>query len=264
MKPSRKPPDVVRIEDATVTIASNVILGPVSLRVHAGESWAVLGPNGSGKSTLLDLAGGIRHPTTGAVEILGGRLGSVDVREIRARIGFVGHHVAEAIPPTLLVRDVVLTGKRSTLVPWMQAFDDDDRRLADALLRRVRCEGLARRPLETCSQGERQRVMLARALFGRPELLLLDEPTAGLDLPGRELLLEALSTSSDTPTTTILVTHHVEEIPRTTTHAALLRRGVLVSSGPIDAVLTDANVTGCFDLPIAITERDGRWQAHAR
>ena len=202
-----------RVDDATVTLGSNVILGPVSLRVRSGQSWAILGPNGSGKSTLLDLAGGVRHPTSGVVAILGGRLGSVDVRAIRARIGFVGHHVAEAIPASLPVRDVVLTGKRSTLVPWMQTFEDEDRRLAGELLRRVRCEGLASRPLETCSQGERQRIMLARALFGRPELLLLDEPTAGLDLPGRELLLEALSSASDAPPTTILVTHHVEESP---------------------------------------------------
>ena len=264
MVPSREPSDVVCVDDATVTLGSRVVLGPISLQVRAGESWAVLGPNGSGKSTLLDLAGGIRHPTLGAVAILGARLGSVDVREIRARIGFVGHHVAEAIPPSLPVRDVVLTGKRSTLVPWMQTFDDDDRRLADGLLRRVRCDELAGRPLETCSQGERQRVMLARALFGRPELLLLDEPTAGLDLPGRELLLEALSSATATPPTTILVTHHVEEIPRTTTHAALLRRGLLVASGPIADVLTDANVTACFDLPVSVTAREGRWLAQAR
>ena len=264
MEPSREPSDVVCVDDATVKLGSNVILGPVSLRVREGESWAILGPNGSGKSTLLDLAGGIRHPTSGAVAILGGRLGSVDVREIRARIGFVGHHVAEAIPPSLHVRDVVLTGKRSTLVPWMQRYDDDDRRLADDLLRRVRCEGLAGRPLDTCSQGERQRVMLARALFGRPELLLLDEPTAGLDLPGRELLLESLASATQTPPTTILVTHHVEEIPRTTTHAALLRRGLLVASGGITDVLTDVNVTACFDLPISITARAGRWLARAR
>ena len=262
MEPSREPSDVVWVDDATVTLGSNVILGPVALRVRSGQSWAILGPNGSGKSTLLDLAGGVRHPTSGAVAILGGRLGSVDVREIRARIGFIGHHVAEAIPPRLPVRDVVLTGKRSTLVPWMQPFDDEDRRLADDLLRRVRCEGLASRPLETCSQGERQRIMLARALFGRPELLLLDEPTAGLDLPGRELLLEALSTASDAPTT-ILVTHHVEEIPRTTTHAALLRRGLVVASGAIAEVLTDANVSACFDMPISITGHEGRWQALA-
>ena len=264
MEPSPAHPDAVRIEDATITIASNTILGPVSLTVLSGHSWAVLGPNGSGKSTLLDLAGGIRHPTSGSVEIFGARLGSVDVRDLRARIGFVGHHVAEAIPAHLQVRDVVLTGKHSTLVPWMQTFDDQDRRLADELLQQVRCAELARRSLETCSQGERQRVLLARALFGRPELLLLDEPTAGLDLPGRELLLEVLSSTTDGYPTTILVTHHLEEIPRSTTHAALLRQGRLVASGPIERVLTDANVTACFDLAIAVSARDGRWSARAR
>ncbi|MGZ5212729.1 MAG: ABC transporter ATP-binding protein [Actinomycetota bacterium] len=263
MGPNRTP-DVVRIDDATVKIASNAILGPMSLTVRHGESWAILGPNGSGKSTLLDLAGGIRHPTSGIVEILGGRLGSLDVRDIRARIGFVGHHVAEAIPAHLAVRDVVLTGKRSTLVPWMQTFDADDRRLAEELLQRVRCEDLSRRALETCSQGERQRVLLARALFGHPELLLLDEPTAGLDLPGRELLLEALSSTTDTTPTTMLVTHHVEEIPKVATHAALLRQGRLVASGPIEGVLTDANVTTCFDLAISVSADDGRWRARVR
>ncbi len=255
--------NVIRIDDATIRIASNAVLGPVSLTIRCGESWAILGPNGSGKSTLLDLAGGIRHPTSGIVEIFGERFGSVDLRDIRERIGFVGHHVAEAIPPHLCVNDVVLTGKRSTLVPWMQTFDIDDRRLAHELLQRVRCEDLSRRSLESCSQGERQRVLLARALFGRPELLLLDEPAAGLDLPGRELLLEALSSTADASPTTVLVTHHVEEIPRTATHAALLRQGHLVASGPIGSVLTDANVTRCFDLAISVSEHDGRWRARA-
>jgi iron complex transport system ATP-binding protein len=255
--------EAVCIEGATVALASRTILGPVSLTVRSGESWAILGPNGSGKSTLLDLAGGIRHPTSGVVEILGGRLGSVDVREIRARIGFVGHHVAEAVPPYLPVRDVVLTGKHSTLVPWMQTFDAEDRRLADQLLQRVRCAELSRRPLESCSQGERQRVFLARALFGRPELLLLDEPTAGLDLPGRELLLEAISSTADDTPTTILVTHHVEEIPRTASHAALLRYGRLVASGPIGDVLTDRYLTACFDMAITVSIDEGRWRARA-
>jgi iron complex transport system ATP-binding protein len=256
-------PAVVRIDDATITIASNTILGPVSLTVRPGQSWTILGPNGSGKSSLLDLAGGIRYPTSGTVEIFGAHLGSVDIRGIRARIGFVGHHVAEAIPNHLTVRDVVLTGKRSTLVPWMQMFDADDRRIADELLRLVGCDGLSSRLLETCSQGERQRVLLARALFGRPELMLLDEPTAGLDLPGRELLLEALSSTADVSSTTMLVTHHVEEIPRSTTHAALLRRGCFVASGMIEDVLTDANVTACFDLAISVSSDDGRWRAQA-
>ena len=235
----------------------------MSLAIRSGETWVILGPNGSGKSTLLDLAGGIRHPTSGVVEIFGGCLGTVDVRDIRARIGFVGHHVTEAIPAHLSVRDVVLTGKRSTLVPWMQTFGDDDRRLAVELLRQVRCENLSGRSLETCSQGERQRVLLARALFGRPELLLLDEPMAGLDLPGRESLLEALSSTADASPTTILVTHHVEEIPTTATHAALLRQGRLVSSGPIQGVLIDANVSECFDLAISVSSEEGRWRAQA-
>jgi iron complex transport system ATP-binding protein len=262
--PPNLEPEVVRMDDATVRIASTTILGPVSLTVRHEESWAIVGPNGSGKSTLLDLAGGIRHPTSGIVELFEDRLGTVDAREVRARIGFVGHHVAEAIPGHFAVRDVVLTGKRSTLVPWMQAFDEDDRRRADDLLRRVGCTDLARRPLATCSQGERQRVLLARASFGRPQLLLLDEPAAGLDLPGRELLLEALSSTADASPTSMLVTHHVEEIPTTTTHAALLRRGRLVASGPIQGVLTESDMTACFDVPVSVSSRDGRWRAWVR
>jgi iron complex transport system ATP-binding protein len=257
-------PDVVRVVDATVRIASHIILGPVSLSIRHGESWAIVGPNGSGKSTLMDLAGGVRHPTSGFVELFGDRSGAVDVRETRARIGFVGHHVAEAIPLHFAARDVVLTGKRSTLVPWMQTFDADDRRRADTVLERVGCADLAQRPLATCSQGERQRVLLARALFGRPELLLLDEPAAGLDLPGRELLLEALTSTADATPTTVLVSHHVEEIPRTATHAALLRRGRLVASGPIRDVLTDADMTACFDLPVSVSSGNGRWRAWVR
>jgi len=255
--------DAVRLEEATVQIRDKQIFGPASLRVGAHESWAILGPNGAGKTTLLDLAGALRHPTSGRVSVLGRPLGTVDLRRLRTRIGFVGHHVTEAIPTHFAVRDIVLTGKRSSLVPWMQTFDDGDRRLADELLRRVRCTELSDRPLASCSQGERQRVLLARALFGRPELLLLDEPAAGLDLPGREMLLDALSSTADTAPCTILVTHHLEEIPRNATHAALLRDGLIVASGPIHTVLTDENVSTCFGMPISLSTSDGRWQARA-
>jgi iron complex transport system ATP-binding protein len=255
---------VVDIRDATVRIGTEQILGPLSFTVRAGESWAILGPNGAGKTTLLDLVGALRHPTTGTVEVLGSRLGTADVRRLRSRIGFVGHHVSDAIPSRFMVLDVVLTGKRSTLVPWMQTFDDDDRRTASDLLERVGCADMRERPLSSCSQGERQRVLLARALFGRPELLLLDEPAAGLDLPGRELLLDALSSTVDAAPPTILVTHHPEEIPRTATHAALLRRGHAVAAGPIAGVLTDANLSSCFDLPVSVATIDGRWQARAK
>jgi iron complex transport system ATP-binding protein len=251
--------DAVLIEDATVRVGSKRILGPLSLAVNTGEAWVILGPNGSGKTTLLELAGARRHPTTGSVSVFGQRLGTIDIRPLSERIGSVGHRLADAIPPHLLVRDVVLTGKRSSLVPWMQTFDADDARVATELLHRVRCADLADRPLWSCSQGERQRVMLARALFGRPELLLLDEPMAGLDLPGRELLLHALSSTVDATPTLILVTHHLEEIPRVATHAALLTGGRLITSGPIGGVLTDEKVSNCFGMQIAISVDDGRW-----
>jgi iron complex transport system ATP-binding protein len=257
--------DAVCFRDALVTIGGTDILGPVSLNVGAGESWSILGPNGSGKTTLLDLAGAIRHPTSGSVRILGERLGTVDVRALRARIGFVGHHVTEGISPHLRVRDVVLTGKRSTSVTWMQAFDANDRRISADLLERVGCSQLADRPLATCSQGERQRVLLARALFGRPELLLLDEPAAGLDLTGRELLLGALSSGGPGPDpSTILVTHHVEEIPHTATHAALLRGGLVVAAGSILDTLTDANVSTTFGIDVRVSNHDGRWRVRTR
>jgi iron complex transport system ATP-binding protein len=251
--------EIVQIRDATVRIGQTTILGPITFTVRAGESWVILGPNGAGKTTLLDLVGAIRHPTSGTVEVLGSRVGSVDVRTLRSRIGFVGHHVADAIPAHLPVVDIVLTGKRSTLVPWMQTFDENDRRTAAELLERVGCTPMTTRPLASCSQGERQRVMLARALFGRPELLLLDEPMAGLDLPGRELLLDALSSTAHSAPPTILVTHHLEEIPRTVTHAALMRAGITVAAGQIEAVLTDDQVSACFGIPISVSSTQGRW-----
>jgi iron complex transport system ATP-binding protein len=141
----------------------------------------------------------------------------------------------------------------------MQTFDENDRRTAAELLERVGCTPMTTRPLASCSQGERQRVMLARALFGRPELLLLDEPMAGLDLPGRELLLDALSSTAHSAPPTILVTHHLEEIPRTVTHAALMRAGITVAAGQIEAVLTDDQVSACFGIPISVSSTQGRW-----
>jgi iron complex transport system ATP-binding protein len=256
--------EVVALEEAEVTIAGRRVLGPLSLVVRSGERWAVLGPNGSGKTTLLRLAGAMRRPSSGTVRVLGGRVGRVDLRALRERIAFVGHAVADAIPARLGVRDVVLTGKRSTLVPWMQAFDDRDRAHAVQLLERLGCGHLDGQRLADCSQGERQRVLLARALFGRPDLLLLDEPAAGLDLPGREALVAALEDTGDlADVPTILVTHHLEELPTTITHAALVRDGVLTASGAVDDVLTDDAVSACFGLRLSVARHAGRWGAAA-
>jgi len=257
-------PAVLTLERAEVRIGGRRVLGPVDLWVEPDERWAVLGPNGSGKTTMLRLAGALRQPSSGRVVVLGAELGRVDVRALRERIAFVGHAVADRIPAGLAVLDLVLTGKRSTLVPWLQAYDEVDRTRATELLERLGCAHLAGQAIEACSQGERQRVLLARALHGRPELVLLDEPAAGLDLPGREALVSALETTGDLhEVPTILVTHHLEELPVTITHAALLRDGILAAAGPVGEVLTDEAVSACFGLPLVVRRSEGRWRAVA-
>ena len=233
--------------------------------MQAGERWALLGPNGSGKTTLLSVAGAWRHPSAGRATVLGETLGRTDVRLLRARIGHVGHTVTERLRPGLVCLDAVMTGRASGLETWFLPFTDDDRAEALALLGEVGCAHVADRALSTCSQGERARVLLARARFGRRELLLFDEPAAGLDLPGREALLAAMEAapSAAGATTSLLATHHLEEIPPSTTHAALLRDGALVASGAVDEVLTDAALSDCFGLPISVARRAGRWSAVA-
>jgi iron complex transport system ATP-binding protein len=245
-----------------VRIGGRRVLGPITLSIAAGERWAILGPNGSGKTTLLRLAGATRQPSAGRVVVLGAELGRTDIRRLRERIAFVGHAVADQIPAALPIGEVVLTGKRSTLVPWLQEFEDADRERAAELLARLGCAHLDGQPLAACSQGERQRVLLARALFGRPGLLLLDEPAAGLDLPGREALLAALETAGELELVpTILVTHHLEELPTTLSHVALLRDGALVAAGAADDVLTDELVGACFGMALAVGRHGGRWTA---
>jgi ABC-type molybdenum transport system ATPase subunit/photorepair protein PhrA len=188
-------PGAVVLERACVVARDGtVLLGPVDLRVGTGERWALLGPNGSGKTTLLSLAGGRRHPSSGTATVLGGGFGVTDMRVLRRRIGHAGHRLAEAIRPSMTAIDAVLTGRESVLESWMLHAGPGDREQARLLLERVGCSGLTTRALGTLSQGERQRVLLARALFGEPELLVLDEPAAGLDLPSREALVSAVET----------------------------------------------------------------------
>src|SRR5687767_9422536 len=241
-------PAAVELRHASVRIDGRTVLGPVDLVVGRGERWVLLGPNGGGKTTLLALAGARRQPSSGRVRVLGVTLGTADIRALHPRISHTSHVLVDRMPPDLSVRTVVLTGKRATLSPWFQEFDDADERRAATLLERVGCGHLATRRFATVSQGERQRVLLARALFSDPELLILDEPASGLDLPGREALITALESAVTPPSapTTIVATHHLEEIPPSTTHAALLRDGLVVASGDIEGVLTPDLLQECF------------------
>jgi iron complex transport system ATP-binding protein len=250
---------------AQVRIDRRVVLGPIDLVVGRGERWVLLGPNGGGKTTLLALAGARRQPSSGRVRVLGVALGTADVRALHPRISHASHVLAELMPPDLSVRTVVLTGKRASLSPWFQDFDDADERRAATLLERVGCGHLAARRIATASQGERQRVLLARALFSDPELLILDEPASGLDLPARESLIEALEAVAAQPSTptTIVATHHLEEIPPSTTHAALLRDGRLVASGEVERVLTPRSLGDCFGIALEVGRRGARWWATA-
>ena len=256
-------PLAVEMREAQVRIEGRTVLGPIDLEVGRGERWVLLGPNGGGKTTLLSLAGARRQPSSGRVTVLGITLGTGDVRALHPRISYTSHALAERMPPDLSVRTVVLTGKRATLSPWFQEFDEVDERRAVALLERVGCGHLAARRFATASQGERQRVLLARALFPDPELLILDEPASGLDLPAREALIEALEAVESSGPTTIVATHHLEEIPPSSTHAALLRDGLLVASGEIEGVLTSRSLEDCFGIAMEVGRRGARWWATA-
>jgi iron complex transport system ATP-binding protein len=255
---------IVEIERAVVRIDGRTILGPVDFLVRRGERWVLLGPNGSGKTTLLSLAGARRQPTHGRVAVLGTTLGKGDVRALHGRISHSSHVLAELMPPSLTVETVVLTGKRATLSPWFERYDHEDVRRAEELLRELGCGHLVGRRFITASQGERQRVLIARALFARPALMILDEPASGLDLPAREALISSieLAAASDGPAM-IVATHHLEEIAPATTHAALLRDGRVVAAGPIDDVLTPEWLERAFAIPVEVSRRGGRWWAAA-
>ena len=236
----------------------------MSLSVSPGEHWALLGPNGAGKSTLMAILGARSHPTTGTVDVLGRRLGRVDMRELRTHIGHVDPRWRIDVPIT--AHDVVLTGLTNTPeLDRRHAYTDDEHRHADDLLDMLGMS--ARRDSEwpVMSQGERGRTLIARALMPRPALLLLDEPATGLDLAARERLLSAIDRlrSDVDRLASVLVTHHLEDLPSSTTHAMLLRAGEVTASGPVAQTLTSEEISACFDHPVSVRRHDGRWSATA-
>jgi iron complex transport system ATP-binding protein len=257
------PGPALRFDRVGLNRSSTPVLHDVSWEVRQGERWVLLGPNGSGKTTMLQLASGYLHPTRGSVEVLGERLGHTDVRALRRLVSLVSASLARAIDPRLTALEVVVAGGDGALEPWWRDYPATDWEEARALLADAGAAYLAGRAFGKLSEGERQQALLARALMGSPQLVLLDEPCAGLDMGARERLLARLSELaglSGTPPL-VMVTHHVEEVPAGFTHAMLLRQGRPVCTGPIASTLTAEQLSRCFAVPLELSYERGRWSS---
>ncbi|MBO3744838.1 ATP-binding cassette domain-containing protein [Streptosporangiaceae bacterium NEAU-GS5] len=260
---------VLEIDGVVLMVVGKTLLAGVDWQVEAGQHWVIMGPNGAGKTSLLALAAAVRHPTKGTVTVLGHRLGRVDMRELRRHIGLVAAS-QRLVDEELLEEEgasahtVVLTGHTGTSAPLWHRYGPAEHERAHRLLAELGCKDLAERRFRVCSQGERARIRVARALMAEPALLLLDEPFAGLDLPAREDLITAIEDlSARDGLTTITVTHHLEEVPATTTHALLMRDAGIMVGGPVRQVLTSERLSECFGRPLRVDQMDGRWSARA-
>ena len=239
------------------------ILADVDWTIRAGDRWILLGPNGCGKTTLLQVLSTYLYPTRGTVTVLGERHGRTDVRALRRRIGYASAALARLLKPRLTAFEAVVTGADGVLDPWWGTYGEAEHTRARSLLERFGCAPLADQAIGLLSEGERQRVQIARALMTDPDLLLLDEPTAGLDLGAREQLVAQLAGLAADPSAPpmVFVTHHVEEIPRHFTHAMLMRSGRVVARGPLAGTLTAGALSACFAMPLHLEARDGRYAA---
>jgi iron complex transport system ATP-binding protein len=256
---------VVDLAGVSIVRNGSTLISDITWEVDEADRWVVIGPNGAGKTTLLQVVSAQIHPSSGVAGLLGEVLGVVDVFELRPRIGLTSAALAERIPRGERVHDVVVSASYAVIGRWREQYDELDHERADELLAQLRIDALADRTFGTLSEGERKRVQIARALMTDPELLLLDEPAAGLDLAGRETLVNTLGELAQDhyAPASVLVTHHVEEIPAGITHAMLLKDGKIVAAGPLRDTLTAENLTKTFDIELSLIEADGRWTARA-
>ena len=257
---------VLELSDVSYVRNGRPILDGINWSIDSADRWVILGPNGAGKTTLMKLATGQDYPSKGTVDVLDQRLGRVDVRELRTRIGFVSSAAMRRIPADETVLNLVLTAAYAVEGRWNESYDEIDVRQARRVLAEWDLEALADRRFGTLSDGERKRAMIARAVMADPEMLLLDEPGSSLDLGARERLIQMLSgfAQSEYSPAMILVTHHVEEIPPGFTHLMLIADGKVQAAGPITETLTAENLERTFDLPLVLTESNGRYNATAR
>jgi iron complex transport system ATP-binding protein len=257
--------EVLRLRGVGIRHERSMLLRDVDWTVRSDESWVIIGPNGAGKTTLLQIAGAMLFPTEGSVEILGEAVEDAEIIDLRTRIGLASSAVADRVPPAEKVIDLVLTASYGILGRTAEDYDSFDVTRAVELLDALGCAHLIRRSFATLSEGERKRVQIARSLMPDPELLLLDEPAAGLDLGGREDLLRRVSALARDPRapTMIMVTHHVEEVPEDFTHGMLLRKGAVLAAGPLQDVFTERDLSRCFGVPLVVERRAARWTARA-
>jgi iron complex transport system ATP-binding protein len=255
----------MRCTDVSLVLDGATILDAIDWTVGTGERWVVLGANGAGKTSLLRIVSLYQHPSAGSVEVLGQRLGRTDVRTLRERISFSSPALAAKLEPTMTAVEVVMTARYAALAPWWHRYTDADRQRAHELLREWHCDALASHPFPTLSAGERQRVLLARMLMNEPGVALLDEPTAGLDIGGREELVADLATWAREPARPpmVLVTHHLEEIPPGFTHALVLKGGRTLASGPLAEVVNSETLSEAYGLQLIVEEREGRYTARS-
>lgn len=261
--PESDPDLLIDFSDVSLIRGGNTLVGPITWQVELDERWVVIGPNGAGKTSLLRMAGAEVHPTSGSAFVLNEQLGRVELRELSIRIGTASARLADRVPDDEIVSDVVISAGYSVLGRWRETYDDVDRAQAVESLESMGAEHLADRRFGTLSEGERKRVLISRALMTDPELLLLDEPAAGLDLGGREELVERLSrlaVDPDAPAI-VLITHHVEEIPEGFTHALILSEGGVVAQGLLEDVVTGENLSTAFRQQITLSKVDGRFFA---
>ena len=259
------PVSVIDFNEVCLTRGGRQILGPITWQVEEGQRWVILGPNGAGKTSLIAIAATLIHPTKGQARVLAELLGRVDVFELRHRIGLSSAALTDRIPPDECGLDVVMTASWAVTGMWQEVYDLWDESRALGMLSLFGVSQNRDQKFGSMSEGERKRIQIARALMPDPELLILDEPAAGLDLGAREDLLTRLSGLAHDPAapTSLLVTHHVEEIPSGSTHALLLREGAIVAAGPIEQALTSESISQAFGVKINLTQENGRWFARA-